>query len=116
MPDFGSIDDVHLFHHLSMREIGISLGDAGIMQRDEREPISKAVEPTQMGDPGAAKLALSVVNHDISVVLRVRIGQVGSAKHLILAEKGDFALKQWGFCPLYLSYDMFAGRPLRFAV
>ena len=61
------IDDIHLIHHLLMRQIGVPLGDSGIVQRDERQPLAAQVEPTQMFDLRLAKVAVAVVNYDVRV-------------------------------------------------
>lgn len=38
-----SIDHVHLLHQRFSRQIGVSLGDSGVVQRDEREPASPPI-------------------------------------------------------------------------
>ena len=103
MPAARPIDHVHLLHQLLVGQIGVSLGDAGVVQREKGEAISETIEPPKSGDLRAAEIALAVKNHDVAFWEGVRIGQFGSAKHRFLVEKGDFALNQLGGCPLYLA-------------
>ena len=75
-----SIDHEHLFHHRVMRQIGVTVGDPGVMQGDKSEAISTAIETSQLFDLRAAEVALAVVNHDIRVAYGIGIGKVGLSK------------------------------------
>jgi hypothetical protein len=47
-------------------KIGIPLGDPSVVQGKKTEPISATIEPPQIPHLGSAKIALAVVNNDVS--------------------------------------------------
>ena len=62
-----AVNHIHLLHQCLMRQIGIPLGDAGIVQREESETTPRPIEPPKILNLAPAKVAFAVVNHHIGV-------------------------------------------------
>ncbi len=76
-----SIDHVHLLHHLVVSQIGISLGDAWVVERKIRQTVSTSIQPAKRSDLRFAEVAIAVENHDIATGLGIRVGKITGSGH-----------------------------------
>jgi hypothetical protein len=75
------INDIHLLHHHLMGQILIPLLNSRVMQRDKSESISATIQTFQSFDLRFAKVAVSIVDHDIRVGKIVGISQFSLLNH-----------------------------------
>lgn len=66
VPIASGVDDAHFLHHPLMGQIGPTLGDQRIVQRQVRE-LALAVPPGQFAHLSGTDTALPVVDHDVGI-------------------------------------------------
>lgn len=69
------IDDIHLGHQIVVREVRVSLGHSGVMQRNETQPPAATIQSAKIPHLPLAKSAIAIVDHDVGLGRLIGIGK-----------------------------------------